>query len=59
MLRMQKADGGVVFKIKVQPGAAKNKILGVQGDVLKIKISAPPVKGKAKLKNPRANQKSA
>ena len=40
-------DDGVIFKIKVQPGAAKNEIVGVQGDVLKVKINAPPVKGKA------------
>ncbi len=47
MLSMQKVDDGVTFKIKVQPGAAKNEIVGVQGDVLKVKINAPPVKGKA------------
>jgi len=40
-------DDGVVFKIKVQPRAAKNEIVGVQGDALKIKINAAPVKGKA------------
>jgi hypothetical protein len=47
MLNVRKTDDGVVFRIKVQPGAVKNEIMGVQGDVLKIKISAPPVKGKA------------
>jgi len=47
MLNIQKVDDGVTFKIKVQPGAAKNEIVGVQGDALKIKINAPPVKGKA------------
>jgi len=47
MLNIQKIDDGVIFKIKVQPGAAKNEIVGVQGDVLRIKINAPPVKGKA------------
>ena len=40
-------DDGVIFRIKVQPGADKNEIVGVQGDVLKIKINAAPVKGKA------------
>lgn len=40
-------DDGVIFRIKVQPGAAKNEIMGVQGDALRIKISAPPVRGKA------------
>ena len=36
-----------MFKIKVQPGAVKNEIVGVQEDTLKIKINTPPVKGKA------------
>ena len=47
MLSIQKVDDGVIFRVKVQPGAAKNEIVGVQGDALKIKINAPPVKGKA------------
>ena len=47
MLKIQKSDDGVIFRVKVQPGAAKNEIVGVQGDALKIKINAPPVKGKA------------
>ena len=47
MLKIYKAGDAVTFKVKVQPGAAKNEIIGVQGDVLKIKINAPPVKGKA------------
>ena len=47
MLSIQKADNGVAFKIKVQTGAAKNEIVGVQGDALRIRINASPVKGKA------------
>jgi len=47
MLDLQKVDDGVIFRVKVQPGAGKNEIVGVQGDVLKIKINAPPLKGKA------------
>ena len=47
MLKIQKMDNGVIFKVKVQPGAAKDEIVGVQGDALRIKIKAPPVKGKA------------
>jgi len=46
-LSRQKTDDGTIFKIKVQPGAGKNEIVGVQGDASKIKINAPPVKGKA------------
>jgi len=47
MLNIQKVNDGVIFKVRVQPGASKNKIVGVQGDALKIKINAPAVKGKA------------
>jgi len=47
MLSLQTVDDGVIFRVKVQPGAGKNEIGGVQGDALKIKIDAPPVKGKA------------
>ena len=47
MLNIQKEDDGVIFKIKVQPGVPKNEIVGVQGDALRIRINAPPVKGKA------------
>ena len=47
MLDIQKVDDGVIFKIKVQPGAAKNEIVGVQGDALRVKINAPAIKGKA------------
>lgn len=31
----------------MQPGASKNEIIEVQQDALKIRISAPPVEGKA------------
>jgi len=47
MLNLQKVDDGVIFRVKVQPASGKNEIVGVQGDALKIKISAPPLKGKA------------
>jgi len=47
MLSIQKVDDGVIFRVKVQPGAAKNRVVGVQGDALKVKINAAPVKGKA------------
>ena len=47
MLNIQKTDDGIIFTVKVQPGASKNEIVGVQGDALKVKINAPPMKGKA------------
>ena len=36
-----------MFRVKVQPGASKNEIVGVQEDALKIRISAPQLEGKA------------
>ena len=47
MLKIVKTATGPVFRVRVQPGASKNEIVGVQQDALKIKISAPPVQGKA------------
>lgn len=36
-----------VIAVHVQPNARKNEITGYAADVLRIKIAAPPVKGKA------------
>lgn len=38
---------GVVFKAAIQPKSARNEIIGVRGDALKIKLTAPPVEGAA------------
>jgi hypothetical protein len=38
---------GVVFKAAIQPKGAKNEIVGLKGDALKIKLTAPPVEGAA------------
>ncbi len=32
--------------MRVQPGASKNEIVGIQEDALRIRINAPPVQGK-------------
>ena len=47
MLRITKTATGATFKVRVQPGASKNEIVGVQQGALKVRISAPPVQGKA------------
>lgn len=47
MLRITKTATGATFKVRVQPGASKNEIVGVQEGALKIRISAPPVEEKA------------
>ena len=36
--------------VQIQPGSAQNKVIGYKDGVLKIKIAAPPVEGKANRK---------
>ena len=35
------------LKIRVQPRASKNEILGFRGDTLRVRVTAPPEGGKA------------
>jgi uncharacterized protein (TIGR00251 family) len=44
---IQDIDGGVVFTAKVVPGSSRTCVCGLLDGMLKIKISAPPEKGKA------------
>ena len=46
-LMVQEIEGGVQFKIKVLPRSSKNQLCGLQGEALKIKLTAPPVDGAA------------
>ena len=38
---------GIVLNIRVAPRASKTKVQGVLGNMLKIRLQAPPVDGKA------------
>ncbi|MBS1211643.1 MAG: protein Mettu [Proteobacteria bacterium] len=40
-------NGALILDIHVQPRASRDEIAGVHGDRLKIRITAPPVDGKA------------
>jgi len=37
----------LILNIRVQPGASRNEIAGPVGDYLKIRLTSPPVDGKA------------
>ncbi|RJQ65394.1 MAG: YggU family protein [Desulfobacteraceae bacterium] len=47
MLFLQETPDGVVLSIYIQPRSSKNAVIGLYGDALKIKLTAPPVEGEA------------
>jgi len=47
MLMITKTATGATFRVRVQPGASKNEMVGIQEDALRIRIAATPVEGKA------------
>jgi uncharacterized protein len=47
MLSIQHHPAGLTFKIRVQPRSSRNMIVGLLGDALKVKLTAPPVAGAA------------
>lgn len=44
---LNQTEQGVEIRVKVVPGSSKTQIMGTLGEMLKIKIAAPPEKGKA------------
>ena len=44
---LRQADAGVEVFLYVQPRASRNKVVGLQGDELKVALTAPPVDGAA------------
>jgi hypothetical protein len=46
-LSVRDVAGGAVVPVKVVPGASRDRVAGVLGEVLKIATSAAPEKGKA------------
>ena len=47
---LEEKDGAVVLRVLVQPRASKNEVVGIHGDCLKIRITAPPVEDHANKK---------
>ncbi len=40
-------NDGIRIAVHVKPGASRNATAGLVGDVLQVKVAAPPVEGKA------------
>jgi len=47
MLTIRETSKGLSFDVRVVPGASKNEVAGIQDGALKVKLTAPPVEGKA------------
>ena len=46
-VHLQETPQGTRLKLRVVPGASRDRVVGVLGDALKICVSAAPEKGKA------------
>ena len=44
---VREIPGGIELSLRVIPGAKRSEIVGVYGDQLKVKVQAPPERGKA------------
>lgn len=40
-------DGSILLKLYVQPRSSRNQLAGVHNDTLKLRLTTPPVEGKA------------
>ena len=47
MIKLASKDSGVTFVVRVQPRATKSGVAGELDGVLKIRLAAPPVEGRA------------
>jgi uncharacterized protein (TIGR00251 family) len=47
VIEIKEHGGSATFRVKVQPRASRTEIVGEHADAIKIRITAPPVEGKA------------
>jgi hypothetical protein len=45
--KLTESPGGILFNVYVQPRASRNEFSGVQGDEIKLRLTAPPVEDAA------------
>ena len=44
---LHEKDGAVTFRVRVQPRASRDETAGEMGGAIKLRITAPPVEGRA------------
>jgi len=47
MVDLRQRGEAVAFRVRVVPRASRNRIAGIQGGVVRIQLTAPPVEGAA------------
>ena len=46
-LRITEEEGGCTFQVRVSPRGRRDEVVGLHGDALRVRLTAPPVEGKA------------
>ncbi len=46
-LPFSRVGDGIIIQVKVIPMSSKNEVIGIDGNIIKVKLTAPPVEGAA------------